>query len=226
MNCVGTILLLVQSVFQKGSEEGSVIASTVHGGDDARKEDHQESPQSSARWKGAYDSGRRVRAGRDGPHSRRQARSPVHQAGYRHRALQGAAVRSEIAASQKRPYLRRNKAKSGAGLRERPKRPSFAPVIEALCRSPASVKKRATKGSVPGSALQASQTGGEAAKSVRDSDANCGAVVKVNGSRLVGHDSAPDTLGTPDPGAQAFKLDDLTVVDKKVHIGSVVFYIS
>src|SRR5439155_26130444 len=105
MNCVGTILLLMQSVFQKGSEEGSVIASTVQGGVDARKEDHRKSPQSSARWKGAYDPGRRVRAGRDGPHSSRQARSPVHQTGHGHRAIQGAADRSEIASAQKRPYV-------------------------------------------------------------------------------------------------------------------------
>src|SRR4051794_3805903 len=43
----------------------------------------------------------------------------------------------------------------------------------------------------------------------------------IRPSLLVGQHSPPEALGPPDPGAEAFELDDLAMIDEEVHLGAV-----
>src|SRR5512142_1318567 len=46
--------------------------------------------------------------------------------------------------------------------------------------------------------------------------------IRSAGSTFIGQHPTPQTFGPPEPGAQAFQLDDLTVVHEQVDLGSVV----
>ena len=64
--------------------------------------------------------GRRVRAGRNPTHPRRQARGQLHQAGDRHRPVEGPAGRGETEATEERHHLRGKVPRRRAQLPEGP----------------------------------------------------------------------------------------------------------
>lgn len=92
------------------------------------KKNHPTRAQGCSRRKSANDAGGRVRARRDGAHSKRQARCAIDKTGNRDRVVKGSPRRSEARAAEKRPCIRGDTKESAAGSEARRKTGIAAPI--------------------------------------------------------------------------------------------------
>src|SRR5262245_20242400 len=80
---------------------------------------HKTSQKAATRRQESYDPSRRIRPRGDPSRSRREAWSPIRQAGNRNRPIQGSTGWGETAASKKRPHLGTHASTRKTRLRER-----------------------------------------------------------------------------------------------------------